>query len=300
MIFPPFLKKHEKVGVIAPSYFLDSDRLLEAISVLKSWNLDVVIADNVHMKSGSFSGNDQDRLTSTQNILDNPEIKAIFCVRGGYGVSRIIDKINFSEFTKDPKWIIGYSDITLLSSQLLNMGISSIHGPMLLNFNEVDAETSIHSLKKLLFESHFDDIKMPGNALNRSGFASAPLTGGNLSMIVNTLGTPSEINTDDQLLFIEEVNEDPYRIDRMLVQLKRADKFKNIKGIILGYITFSDNSSDKKEFEKTVKDLFGEYNFPVAFNLPAGHENPNLPLVLGASYDLKTTREESILRLVQW
>lgn len=302
-IFPTFLKENDKVGIIAPSFYLDEIYLQPALDILRSWNLDIVIGENVHKKHGLFSGNDEDRLVPIQRMFDEPEIKCIFCARGGYGVSKIVDKINLTGFRKSPKWIIGYSDVTLLSLHLYNHGFSSIHGPMLLNFKDSNSKSSLLALRNLIFNGKVKEMEFSGSDFNRQGHVSAPLIGGNLSMLIHSLGTPSEINTDGHILFLEEVNEAPFRIDRMITHLIRSGKLDKIKGIIVGHLTLPEaeesNTNKTQEIEKLIADLFRDFDFPLTFNFPAGHEMPNMPLVMGGRYGLMVTEKSSRLTFEQ-
>ena len=300
MISTPYhLSQGDLVAIIPPAKFIDIIYINKAKKILESWGLNVILSDNINDSYYQFAGNDQDRYQAFQKLLDNPEVKCIFCARGGYGTTRIIDKISFNSFKKNPKWIIGYSDITVLLFHLYNMGFQGIHGPMPLNFSEQNAEESIQRLKKILLNGVLEPISFQGNPNNIEGRTSGELIGGNLSMIVNSIGTPSDFTTRNQILFIEEVDEYLYRIDRMLVQLKRAGKLQNLSGLILGH--FSQIHDNEVPFglsiEQMILDLTSEYNYPVCFGAPFGHEMPNFPIPVGQIFDLQVKINEVSLKI---
>jgi muramoyltetrapeptide carboxypeptidase len=289
MIRPPFLKPGDKIGIVAPGRKVSSKDIEIAVEHFTTWGLDVVLARNLFSASENYlAGTDQQRLDDYQNMLDDPSIRAIVNARGGYGSTRIIDLIDFTAFKKNPKWIIGFSDITAIHLSLAKHGFQSIHGTMPVVFGKPDAADSIASLRRCLF-GDLHTITSPGSAINRHGVATGCVVGGNLSLIVDALGTSSEIDTTGKILIIEEIDEYLYRMDRMLVHLKRAGKFNNLAGLIVGHMT--DPLDTELRFGHTINDIIlthtSSFNFPIAFNFPSGHENPNLSWAHGATATLR-------------
>jgi muramoyltetrapeptide carboxypeptidase len=231
-----------------------------------------------------LGGTDQERLADLQQMLDDPSIKAIFPIRGGYGVSRLLDSLDFSQFKSNPKWIVGFSDITALLCELDSIGYASVHGPMPHNFCQKGGESALQNLHTALFEGTLS-VSAPAHPLNRSGEASAEIIGGNLSLLSHLVGTSSFASTDGKILFIEEIGERLYHVDRMLLQLKRAGLLKNLAGLILG--GFTDCNEASLTIGKTAFELVAEHtsgtSFPIAYDFPAGHIPNNQPLFFGVS-----------------
>jgi len=302
MMRPSFLHNNDKVGIVAPASAINFEAIKKAVTLLSSWGLQVILSDNIQESHFQFAGDDEKRLFSLQKMLDDPEIKCIFCARGGYGTSRIIDLINEKQLIKYPKWIVGFSDITLLHCVLLKNNICSIHGPMAINFHEEDSEISLQRLRAYLFEGEYPEISFENIDRNKPGSASGELFGGNLTMIVNSLGTPSEIDLKYKILFLEDIDEELYRIDRMVVQLKRSNKLNHLKGLILGHFTRIGKSSDK--FGQTLEEIFLEhtsnFSYPICFNAPIGHEMPNFPMIIGQSVHLNVGRSKATLSLQEY
>lgn len=291
MKIPHFLKKNDTVTVVAPAYAFDRDLLQQGVVLLESWGLKVKLGEHLFDQFHAFAAIDEDRLADLQWALDEPEVKAVFCARGGYGVSRIIDGLDFSTFRKKPKWLIGFSDITVLHCDLAGQHIASVHSIMPASFAKPGHEESVQKLKDLLFGKTLE-YKLPTHTLSRPGVAQAVLVGGNLSILQSLLSTPSELQTRGKILFLEDVGESLYRIDRMIVQLKRAGKFKGLAGLILGH--FSEVSDGKVPFGKAnayevIIEHLEEYSFPIAVGFPAGHEALNMPLILGQMAQLSVT-----------
>lgn len=289
MIIPSYLKKGDTIGIICPSGYMPIDKVETCIHTLKNWGYKVVVGNTVGNQFNYFSGTDEERLNDVQLMLDDANIKAILCGRGGYGLSRIIDNINFSKFKKNPKWVIGYSDITLLHSHInKQLKIATIHSPMAAAFNDGGFENEyVLSLQKALKGNkakytcsvHFND---------KNGIAFGELVGGNLCMIAHTLGTNSAFNTKNKILFLEDIGEYIYNIDRMFIQLKRAGLLDNLAGLIIG--SFTDLKDTTIPFGKDaytiIKEHIAEYDFPVAFNFPVGHQTENFALKIGVEYSL--------------
>jgi muramoyltetrapeptide carboxypeptidase len=282
MISPPNLQKGDAVAIICMAGKTTLQTIEPAIKILEAWGLQVFVGESVGAVDGVFGGNDNVRKSDFQKYLNNPKIKAIFSARGGYGSTRFLDEIVWRKFKKSPKWVIGFSDITAVIGQINNLGLEAIHGPMPKMFGNVGSEKSIEYLRKTLFGEKLNYTKK-ANKNNKPGQSKAQIVGGNLCILAHSIGSMSEINTDNKILFIEDISEYYYNIDRMIVQLKRAGKFKKLKGLIVGHFTDckdSDNPFDKT-IEEIVLDQTHEYDFPIAFGFPVGHENENWPIVCG-------------------
>lgn len=265
--------------------------------MLKNWGLNVISGKNLFSEKHHYlSGTDAERLSDLQDALDDPSINAILCARGGYGTTRILDQLDFTAFTKNPKWICGFSDITALHLKLQSLNIQSIHGTMPVQFADSIHADSAEQLRSLLFGETVS-LQAAPSAQNRFGTASAEMVGGNLSLLLESLGTPSELQTDNKILIIEEVGEYVYRLDRMLVQLKRAGKLNNLAGLVIGHMT--DIQESELAFGESVEQLVHyhtkDFNYPVAFNFPTGHDHPNLAWISGAKAKLEVTNTKSLL-----
>ncbi|HBS86710.1 MAG: LD-carboxypeptidase [Bacteroidetes bacterium GWF2_38_335] len=292
MITPNFLKKGDTIGIVAPARKISSIELKPAADKLKKWGLNVVFAKNINKSFHQFAGNDEVRLAGFQSLLDDDNVQAIIAGRGGYGTIRIIEKLNFDKFVKNPKWIIGYSDITVLHSYIHEkFGIETMHAVMPVNFpfNGDDSE-SILSLKKAIFgeslKYHFDPDEK-----NREGSATGQLVGGNLSVLYSMRGTSFDLNTDGKILFIEDLDEYLYHIDRMIMNFKIGGKFDKIKGLIVGALSdMNDNLVPYgKDAYEIVADAVKDFNFPVCFNFPAGHIDPNEAMIFGRKIKMSVT-----------
>jgi muramoyltetrapeptide carboxypeptidase len=292
MITPPYLKPNSKVAIVCMAGKITLDTVLPAIAILESWGLQVVVGDTVGAIDGVFGGNDEFRKNDFQKQLNDPEIAAIFSARGGYGSTRFIDEINWVKFRKNPKWIVGFSDITAVLTKVNNIGFEAIHGPMPKMFGNLGGEFSLNQLKSMLFGQPII-YQANFNNNNKLGIANAPIVGGNLCILAHTVGSKTEIDTKGKILFIEDISEYYYNIDRMIVQLKRAGKLKHLKGLIVGHFTDckdSDNPFDKT-IEEIITDHTKEFDFPISFGIPIGHENENWPIICGRTAELKVTRE---------
>jgi muramoyltetrapeptide carboxypeptidase len=292
---PAFLKKNDQVAVIATAKNFPAEQLEVGLRILESWELKVQPGKNLYRNHHQFAGTDKERLKDLQHALDNKNIRAVFCVRGGYGTNRIIDQVELKEFRQSPKWIIGYSDVTVLHCLLQREGFQSIHGTMPLLFGK-DSPASLESLRKTLFGEHIQ-YEIKTDPLNRKGKAEGILIGGNLSILQSMTGTPTDFDTRKKILFLEDIDEYLYQLDRMMIHLKRAGKLKNLSGLIVGHLT--DMKDNDTAFGKTAKEIIFEavkdYKFPVCFNFPAGHERENMALRFGAKAALKIDKENSTL-----
>jgi len=280
---PALLNKGDKVIFIAPSGRVNTDKTKKAISLIESWGLDAAEGKYLYKRDGIFAGDDSERLADLQAALDDKDLRAIFCARGGYGLSRIIDQIDFDGFKRFPKWVIGYSDITVLHTEILRKtGIPVIHAEMPLNYadSNISAET-LASLREALFEGRCSYQWMPANL--RQGETRSVVAGGNLSLLYNIMGTGLSEFLRGKILFIEETNEHLYRVDRMLMGLRLAGVFKNIRGLLVGGMSDITDSNVPfgKSIEEIILDVVSDYHIPVAFDFPAGHKSDNRAVYLG-------------------
>lgn len=290
MKIPPPLQKGDTIGLLAPAGFMPFKKMQTCIETLDSWGYTVELGATTHSQSQNyFSGTDEERLADLQKMLDSKKLKAILCARGGYGFSRMIDKLNFKKFKKHPKWIIGFSDVTVLLTHLqARLKTASIHGPMAAAFNDGEpGNPYLKSLKDAL-EGQKADYTWQTHPQNRHGEAEGELVGGNLSLLVHLIGTASEFNTKRKILFLEDIGEQLYNIDRMLWQLKRAGKLNKLSGLILG--GFTDCKDTDRPFGKTLTEILQEHiehlRIPVCFNAPVSHEKENYALKIGGRYKL--------------
>lgn len=292
MISPPKLKEGDNVALIATSRLVTKDQMQAGIQVLNSWGLNVDNGDQLYSTNGYFAGTDQERLNDLQHAIDSRSISAIFCARGGYGLSRIIDNVNCDGLMNSPKWLIGFSDITSLHLKLNAFDIESIHGIMPIQFDYEGVTPSLESLHDLLFHNTFKHEFNP-HIQNRLGSCQGRLIGGNLSLLVDSLGTYTELDTTGKILFIEEIDEYYYKIDRMFNHLKRAGKFENIKGLIIGQFTELKDTQIPFGFslEEIVHHHLRDINIPVSFNIPIGHESHNIALPCGREVQLSVEED---------
>ncbi len=283
------LKKGSVIGITCPSGYVGIDRVNYAIKVLERWGFKVKLGKTVTSEHFYFSGTDSERLADLQQMLDDSEVDAIIMGRGGYGMSRIIDSLDFTAFNSKPKWVCGFSDITVLHSHIqANFAIPTLHSPMCGHFKpETENEDYLLSLFRALMGQPQRYVT-PVSSFNRQGITEGILTGGNLSLLVHLQGTVSEVDTNDKLLFIEDLGEHLYHLDRMLLQLKRAGKFDNLKGLILG--GFTDLKDTDRPFGQTIEEIIWdkvkEYNYPVCYQFPCGHQDINYTIALGRNHHL--------------
>ena len=296
MIFPEKLKIGDKIGIISPARKITLNELDPAIKTIESWKLKVELGSNLFEVDNQFSGTIEQRSTDLQTMIDDDSIKAILCARGGYGTVQIIDNIDFSKLKNKPKWIVGYSDVTVLHSHLNKLGIASLHATMPINF-KTNAKESLASLKNGLFGNE-NNILCGPHTFNKFGKVEAEVVGGNLSILYSLLGSNSDVDTDGKILFIEDLDEYLYHIDRMMMNLKRNGKFTKLKGIVVGGM--SDMNDNTIPFGKTAEEIILEYikefDFPVCFNFPAGHLDDNRTLVFGKECTLEINENGVILK----
>lgn len=309
MIIPQYLQKGDTIGLVCPAGFMPLEKVQAAIETLQRWGFTIKTGTTVGGGSKNyFSGSDKERLNDLQQMMDNKNIKAIMCARGGYGTGRIIDALNFKKFKKNPKWIIGFSDITVLHSHLFsNYKIASLHAPMAAAFNDdpdspdsyrEDKNEFVQSLHKALIGEE-GSYECEAHPFNKNGKAGGRLVGGNLSLLAHLSGTSSDINTKNKILFIEDIGEYIYNIDRMMYQLKRSGKLEKLAGLIVG--KFSEMKDTERPFgqtaEEVIRDVVKEYDYPVCFNFPVSHEKENYALKIGVKYELKVDAIVSLKEL---
>ena len=289
---PPYLKKGDKIAIVCPAKKLPKS-IDSAISILENWGLEVIVGESVYASHHQFAGTDQLRTHDIQRFLDDETVKAIICGRGGYGTIRIIDELDFTKFKQNPKWFIGFSDVTILLSHIIaQTQIQCLHAQMPYTFDESTPE-ALSSLKKVIFGER-QTYHYSSEFNNQPGVGKGILIGGNLTLLVMMQGSVSEMDFDDKILFLEDVGEQEYSIDRMLRMLKRAGKLKNLRGLIIG--AFNEIAEEKISFgqtaEQVIWDIVKDYDYPVCFNFPTGHIENNLSMVLGAEVELKAEKND--------
>jgi muramoyltetrapeptide carboxypeptidase len=294
---PPYLKKGDMIGITCPAGYMAEAKAQTCIETLQSWGFEVMVGKTIGGRSKNyFSGTDEVRRDELQAMLDDENIKAILCGRGGYGVGRIIDQLDFTAFKKKPKWIIGFSDITVLHAHLYTkIKTASLHAPMASAFNEGENKY-IKALQKAIIGKKAKYSCAP-HPFNKPGTVTAELVGGNLSLLVHLTGTPSAINTKNKILFIEDIGEHIYNIDRMLYQMKRSGKLDSLAGLIVGGFT---NMLDTerpfgKKVNKLIKEITAAYDYPVCYGFPVSHNKENYALKVGVSYTLKIDKSKTRL-----
>jgi len=282
MIKPPSLIKGDAIGLVAPARQVSEAEMQAAINIFKQRGYRPVVGQHLYDAEHQFAGSDDVRTADMQQMIENPEIKAIVAARGGYGCVRLVDKLNFDPLLACPKWLVGYSDLTVFHSHFSRIGLQSLHASMPINF----AENSPESLQSLFdaMEGQTIHYQWPTASLNRSGKAVGPLVGGNLSVLYSLLGSRSFPDTRNCILFLEDLDEYLYHIDRMMMALKRAGALQNLSGLIVGGLhkMHDNNIPFGKSAEEIIHQAVDEYGFPVAFGFPAGHQTDNRALVLGA------------------
>ncbi len=292
------LQQGAVIGITCPSGYVSAERIQYATTVLERWGYKVKVGKTVGNEFHYFSGTDAERHADLQAMMDDPAVDAILMGRGGYGMSRIIDRLDLTAFKARPKWICGFSDITVLHSHIVaTTGIATLHSPMCGAFKpETENEDYLLSLKRAL-AGDAERYVVPAATYNRSGVARGVLTGGNLSLLVHMIGTVSDVDTKGKILFLEDLGEHLYHIDRMLLQLKRAGKLDGLAGLVLG--GFTDLQDTDRPFgqtiEEIIRDKVKEYDYPVCFNFPSGHQEVNYTLALGVVHTLTVNEAGAVL-----
>jgi muramoyltetrapeptide carboxypeptidase len=301
LVRPAYLKAGDTVAIVAPSGILKNRQadIKRAQDLMRSWGLYTVLGDHLFADGNHFAGTDAQRCADFQNAMDDPSISAIWTGRGGYGTVRILDKLDYTKFRKKPKWVIGYSDITALHNQLNVEGFESMHAMMAVSVVEDldEIKETVDTFKNALFGKPLA-YTLEGSGYNKVGTASGPLVGGNLSLLYSMLGSKTNIDVSGKILFIEEVGEYAYSVDRMLQSLKRARFFDNCKGVIVGDFSKVRTNTTPwgSSMEQLILDALSEYNFPIAFEMPAGHEDDNRALILGRPIELSVGNESSTIK----
>ncbi len=298
MIQPSHLKPGDLVGMVCPAGAIPLERVQTCVQTLETWGYKVLLGKTVGAKHYTFSGTDAERAEDLQSMLDNPAIKAIICARGGYGLSKIIDKINFTKFIAQPKWVIGFSDITVLHAAIHQLGIASIHGPMAAAFNKgVEGEPYIQSIKDVL-EGRATHFEVAAHVSNQSGNTTAPLVGGNLCLIAHLVGSKYSLDTKGKILFLEDTTEHHYNLDRMLIQLKNAGLLSGIKGLIVGgFTSLKDEWTDiGQDIVSMVQSYVEDKTIPISFDFPISHELPNYAVKEGVDYYFEVSQTGVILK----
>ncbi len=286
-MIPPYLHTGDRIHIVSPSGAIDPLFIDGAKKLLSTWGLQVTEGRFARLEYGRFAGTKEQRIADLQQALDDKDVRAILCSRGGYGITQIIDKIDFSAFQQSPKWLIGFSDITILHNTITNLGLASIHGIMAKQLTELPENSEqIQRLKEILF-GKMPAYEIPAHPLNRPGKVGGKLIGGNLSVLVGMSGTKFDLPYEGNILFIEDIAEKPYHIDRMMQNLRLSGALAKISGLVVGQ--FSECEEDPLMMltvAEIIADAVKDYDYPVCFNFPAGHVDYNLPLILGENVDL--------------
>ncbi len=292
MKIPPYLKKGDTVAILCTARKFFPEDAKPAIDLLESWGLKVKLGKTIGLDSCQLGGTDEERAADFQEQLDNDNIKAIWCARGGYGTVRIIDKIDFSKFKKHPKWVMGFSDVTVLHSHINTLNVATLHSIMPFTVPKAPEEVK-QTFKNALFGIK-NSYTIPSKSYDKKGVAKGELVGGNLSIIYSLLGSKSSIDTKDKILFIEDLDEYLYHVDRMLQNMKRNDYFKNVKGIIVGSMRdMHDNEIPFGQNEvQLISEISKELNIPIAFEFCAGHQKDNRTLMLGSQVTFEVNDTE--------
>ena len=291
--FPPALRPGQRVALVSPARKISAAELAPAIATLTAWGLEVVLGTSIAGDHHQFAGDDDLRRQDFQQQLDDPDIRAILCARGGYGTARIVDGLDFTGFDAHPKWVAGFSDVTVLNTHLLARHHASIHGVMPVLFHQPGGERALESLRRALFGEVFQPIAVPPHPLNRPGTATGALVGGNLSLLHTVTGTASQVSFAGRILFLEDLDEYLYHIDRMMLHLHRSGQLANLAGLVVGH--FSAMRDNTVPFGSTALEIIDayarHYNFPVAYGFPVGHEADNVALVVGETVTLTVDGE---------
>jgi muramoyltetrapeptide carboxypeptidase len=288
MTTPPLLQKGDTIAIISTARKISEEELTPLTDLIKSWGLNFRLGKSIGAIDNQYAGNDDLRMADLQRQLDDPTIRAIWCAKGGYGTVRLIDHLDFSVFKRHPKWIIGYSDVTVLHSHIHNFGIATLHANMAIDINTKTSETRA-TIRKALFEGTYSISYASEGISNRTGTAKEQLVGGNLSLLAALTGSTSEINTQGKILFIEDLDEMLYHIDRMMISLRRNGLLKDLSGLIVGGM--NDMRDNTVPFGKTpaeiISEVVSDYDFPVCYGFPAGHIDDNRALILGRECTLE-------------
>jgi muramoyltetrapeptide carboxypeptidase len=295
-MFPSFLKPSDQIRIVSPSGSINPEFIDRAIKVLSDWGLLVTEGEFARVEFGRFAGTKSQRIFDLQEALDDPNVKAILCSRGGYGLAQIIDKLDFAVFSKSPKWLIGFSDITILHNAISNLGVVSAHGIMAKPLAELTFNADpVLKLKEILF-GKLPSYSILAHKLNKQGTGKGKLVGGNLSVLMGLRGSMFDIDYKNSILFIEDIAEKPYHIDRMMQNLRFSGVLAQLAGLVVGQFSHCDEDPLMKQtIDEIISEAVSDYDYPVCFNFPAGHVDYNLPLLLGANATLNVNDVESKL-----
>jgi len=301
MQLPPYVKSGDLVSIVAPARWVDPEDIKNFLSLLEKEGLKT-LTGSIFTRHHQFAGEDKKRLDDLQQMLDHPDIKAIFCARGGYGTLRLLDKIDLKGFAEHPKWVVGFSDITALHAYLqMRIGVASIHAAMPYTFKDVaDFENPAARSLLSILKGEFPTYTVPSHPLNRMGKSNGILLGGNLSVLYSLTGTPFQFPTQGAILFLEDVDEYLYHIDRMMQNLKLAGMLENLAGLVVGGLTdMHDNEVPfGKDAAEIIREAVEEFEFPVCLDFPAGHIRQNMAMVLGRDVSLEVTEQGSHLNYI--
>ncbi len=288
VLFPPALQAGQRVALVGTARKTTPAELAPALATLQSWGLEVVLGASLAAAHHQFAGPDDLRRADLQQQLDDPSIRAILVVRGGYGTARIVDGLDFTAFARQPRWVVGFSDVTVLHGHLLRLGFASIHGAMPVLFHQAGGEEALETLRRALFGEPMRPLVVPPQPLNRPGTATGALVGGNLSLLHTLTGTASQVSFAGGILFLEDLDEYLYHIDRMLLHLHRSGQLTGVAGLAVGH--FSLMRDNAVPFGSTAVEIIDhyarQYDFPVAYGFPFGHEADNRALVVGQTVTL--------------
>ncbi len=295
-MIPPYLQLGDTIAIVSTARKITEEELQTAIRIIEAWGFKVKLGNTIGAEQNQFAGSDQYRAKDFQNQLNDPAIKAILCARGGYGTARMVDQLDFTRFATSPKWIIGYSDVTVLHNHIhTHFGINTLHATMPINF-ATNTDAALDSFKDALL-GKLTGYKVDNDPKNRLGSTEGELVGGNLSILYSLAGTPSDIDTTGKILFLEDLDEYLYHVDRILLQLKRAGKLSDLAGLIIGGM--SDMNDNTVPYGKTAEEIIvehtAEYNYPITFGLPAGHMDDNRALYMGRNTKLEVNEQHTQL-----
>ena len=297
MIQPPQLAPGNTIGILCPAGAIPLEKVTICAQVLESWGYQVRIGKTVGTQFGHFAASDLDRQNELQSMMDDPEIHAILCARGGYGLSRIVSELNFTKIKAHPKWVIGFSDITILHAALQKHGIQSIHGPMAAGFGKGDAGLPYIMALKQMLEGAALPVEAKAHPANLLGHSEGNLVGGNLCLMTHLIGGENQLDTKGKILCFEDVGEYHYNVDRMLIQCKNAGLLDGLAGLVVG--GFTEMKDEAAEFGETIIDMILRItkgaNYPICFDFPISHDLNNMPVQLGATYQLAVTENATVL-----
>ena len=292
MIQPPALNPGDLIYITAPAKITDPKTVFFAKEYLEKKGFKVLVSAHCFGSHNYFSGTDEERMLDLQFGMDHPDVRAILCARGGYGSIRLVDRINWANMLREPKWLIGFSDITVFHHRLNKLGVQSIHGSMPINF-EKNTEAALTSLVNTL-KGSWPQFLLPPNQSNKPGVAIGNLIGGNLSIVYSMLGTDDQYDFEDSILFLEDVGEHYYQVERMIFALGKAGVFEKTKGLIIGGMTELEDTDPPlgRSIEKIILEQLRFSNMPVIFNFPAGHIEDNRAIVFGKKVQLTVGEAE--------